>query len=216
MSTSEEAYPDHEKTTTKQAEDLKQIPEPGSKTRKGLRAKLEEGQHVIRTDGEIANSGTDGESIKQITLAPEDAKVYGTTPSEYKLWVDYIFDLFGATLEKRFRRYLVALVFGILFWGVGLILALLIGFAHGYLTTPGLYIFAFGVAWVTNCLRWLSQVYHPATNAVRPCFPIVDASYKSTVSPFAKNAVRNKRIFIGGTLFAIPILIYFGAIMLGW
>lgn len=156
------------------------------------------------------------ERTSDITYDPKHAELYGTTPSEYKLWVDYLFDPFGATLERRFRRYLVAISFGVLFWLVGLILSLLIGFGYDYLTTPGLWLFAFGVAWVTECLRWLSQVYHPATNAVRPCFPLDDTTYKSIVSPFAQNAVKNKRIFIGGSLFSIPILIYFGALMSGY
>src|SRR5207245_8972884 len=78
------------------------------------------------------------------------------------------------------------------------------------------YYFWIGIAWCTNALRWLSQVYHLRTNAVRPCFPIDDAAYKSIVSPFAHKAVRNKRIFFRSTLVAIPVLSYLGTIMLGF
>jgi hypothetical protein len=154
--------------------------------------------------------------LTQITIDPDQADLFGTTRLEYKLWVDYIFDWFGATLEKRFRRYLVGIGFATIVWGLGFILSLTIGFANDYLRTPAIYYFLIGIAWCTNALRWLSQVYHVRTNAVRPCFPIDDVTYKSTVSPFAHNAVRNKRLFFRSTLFTIIVLIYFGLIMLGY
>ncbi len=154
--------------------------------------------------------------ISKITVDPEHADLFGTTRLEYKLWVDYIFDWFGATLERRFRRYLVAIGFATIVWGLGLIISLIIGFAGDYLSTPAIYYFVVGIAWCTNALRWLSQVYHIRTNAVRPCFPIDDVAYKSMVSPFAYNAVRGKRLFFRSTLFTILVLGYFGAIMLGY
>lgn len=150
----------------------------------------------------------------KITLDLGRADLFGTTRLEYKLWIDYIFDWFGATLERRFRRYAVAIGLATIVWGVGLIISLTIGFARDYISTPAIYYFWIGIAWCSNALRWLSQVYHVRTNEVRPCFPVDDATYKLTVSPFAREAVRNKRIFYKGTVYVIPVLIYFGIIML--
>jgi transposase len=213
-------------TDDPQVEGLKQIPAFGSKTSAILPVELENVQRFAHTDDAIATGGIDVEInehgtkqhmlISKITVDPERADLFGTTRLEHKLWVDYIFDWFGATLERRFRRYFVGMGFATLVWGLGFIMSSTIGFANDYLHTPAVYYFWIGIAWCTNALRWLSQVYHIRTNAVRPCFPLDDATYKSIVSPFASNAVRNKRIFLRGTLVSIPVLGYFGAITLGY
>lgn len=166
--------------------------------------------------GEASPDHVEPNSIPKMTLDSDYPQSYGTTPSEYKLWVDYIFDWFGATLERPFRRYIVSLGFTAILWGLGFILSFMIGFAGDYLTTPAVYFFVVGIVWCTNALRWLSQVYHNRTNAVRPCFLVDDAAYKSTVSPFARNAVRNKKIFVGSSIIAVLVLGYFGAIMVGY
>ena len=213
-------------TDDPKVEGLKQIPAFGSKTAAILPAELENVQRLTHTDNAIATGGIDVEinmhgmkqhmPISKVTVDPEHADLFGTTRLEHKLWVDYIFDRFGATLERRFPRYLVGIGFATLVWGLGFIMSSTIGFANDYLHTPAVYYFWIGIAWCTNALRWLSQIYHIRTNAVRLCFPIDDATYKSTVSPFARNAVRNKRIFLISTLVSIPVLGYFGAIMLGY
>ena len=122
-----------------------------------------------------------------ITVDLEHADLFGTTRLEYKLWIDYIFDWFDATLERRFRRYLVAVSLATIVWGLGFLISLIIGFAQAYLHTPAVYYFGIGIAWCSNTLRWLSQVYHIRTNEVRPCFPVDDETYKRIVSPFARD-----------------------------
>lgn len=164
----------------------------------------------------MAHIKTKPKITPKITIDLEHSYLFGTTRLEYKLWIDYIFDLFGATLERRFRRYLVGIGIATVVCGLGFILASMIGFAKDYLNTPAIYYFWIGIAWCSNALRWLSQIYHIRTNAVRPCFPIDDATYKGIVSPFARKAVRNKRIFFRSTLLATPVIIYFGAIILGY
>ena len=151
-----------------------------------------------------------------IAFGLDRASAYGTTRAEYKLWVDYIFDWFGATLEKRFRRYLVAGGFAVLVWSIGLLISFAIGFSGQYITTPAIYYFTVGIAWCTNSLRWLSQVYHNRTNVVRPCFPVDDRTYKNLVSPFARQATNNRRIFIRTILYTTPVILYFGAVILGY
>jgi hypothetical protein len=195
-----------------QVKGLKQIPKFGFKTRAASHIGWDDVQHKVHADNVITHPN----SLSKITIDQERANLFGTTRIEHKLWIDYIFDWFGATLEMRLRRYLVGMGIATTVWGLGFILSLIIGFGNEYLNTKAVYFFWIGIAWCSNALRWLSQVYHIRTNAVRPCFPVDDAIYKSTVSPFARKAVRNKRIFFSSTILVIPILIYFGAIMFGY
>jgi hypothetical protein len=151
-------------------------------------------------------------NLRTISIEDEGAIAYGTTRTEYKLWIDYVFDLFGATLERRFRRYLVALIFATIIWLCGLAILAPFGLAITYLTTPGIYLFWIGITWCSNALRWLSQVYHVRTNAVRPCFPIADGEYKAFVSPFARRATDNAHIFAWSAVILFIIAAYTWAI----
>src|SRR5262249_19019377 len=48
---------------------------------------------------------------------------YGTSPDKYKIWVDYLYDRFGATREHVLRRYLVSLGIGVGVFLLGLLVA---------------------------------------------------------------------------------------------
>jgi hypothetical protein len=140
-----------------------------------------------------------------ITFGQDNTKNFGTTREEYKLWVDYVFDLFHASLDLRLLRFGVAGFCAVIVWAVGLIGFALIGSADIYVRTPGVYFYLIGIAWCLNALRWLSQTYHIRTNTVRPCFPICDSDYKVIVSPYAKRATDNAYIFRQSALYAVLV-----------
>jgi hypothetical protein len=144
-----------------------------------------------------------------ITYGLENAIDFGTTRVEYKLWVDYIFDWFHATLERRWLRILVAIFCTSLIWLVGLLAFALIGHADAYVTAPGVYFYFIGIAWCLNALRWLSQTYHIRTNAVRPCFPVCNKDYKALVGPYAKKATNNWYIFRRSAVIAVVVWVIF-------
>jgi hypothetical protein len=142
-----------------------------------------------------------------------DSSAFGTSPAEYKLWLDYFFDWCGASLERRFRRYLVAFAFSLAVWGLGLLIALPFGLGHLYVTTPGVYVILVGMTWCVNALRWLSQIYHVVTNRVRPCFPISDAEYQKLVRPFAEKATRNREFVPRALVASLVVWSYLAAVV---
>jgi hypothetical protein len=147
-------------------------------------------------------------------MSSQQASSYGTSGKEYKLWIDYIYDWFGATLERPIRRYVVSLGIGAVLFGLNLGIAYFFGFADLYLTSPGVYIVLLGVVWVTNALRWLSQTYHVRTNMLRPCFRVTDMEYNEIVAPYAKRATNNVAIVAISFFLAILFSGYVGLIYL--
>lgn len=146
---------------------------------------------------------------------PAHAADYGTTPQEYKLWVDYVFDYFGAGLMQPYRRYAVSVCFATLVWLSGFLAALAMGIQQLYVESVGTYLFWIGICWCFNALRWLSQTYHERTNPLRACFTLGDRDYKALVSPFAHNATRNREIFLRSFLVLLPVYLYTAIIFFG-
>jgi hypothetical protein len=151
----------------------------------------------------------------RITFGQENAENYGTTSAQYKLWLDYVYDRFGATLERRMRRYAVSLGLAAIVFTVGLTIAFFCGFLDLYLVTPGIYITTLGIAWFLGSLRWLSQSYHVHFNVVRPCFPLSDREYQKIVDPYAARATRNRIIVLRSLLVAIVFCAYLVVVYLG-
>ncbi|MGZ5232144.1 MAG: hypothetical protein ACXWQR_14835 [Ktedonobacterales bacterium] len=158
---------------------------------------------------------TSSEANPKITFGPENAVNYGTTSSEYRLWLDYVYDWFLVTLERRYRRYGVSLGMAAIVFLIGFLVALPFGLLDLYLSTPGVYFFTFGIAWFLSCLRWLSQIYHVQTNAVRPCFPVIDSEYKSVVKQYAFRATRNRTIISRSLLVSLVFCSYFAFVYFG-
>src|SRR5689334_12632701 len=126
----------------------------------------------------------------QVPIDSENIKKYGTSGTEYRLWIDYIYDRFGATLTRPIRRYLVSGGIAIVLFLVALGVASIFGLGDLYLTSPGVYIVLVGFAWVTNALRWLSQTYHERTNQLRRCFLISDDQYQGMCHPMPQERQR--------------------------
>jgi hypothetical protein len=137
-----------------------------------------------------------------ITLDPQHSSEYGTDPASFRLWVDYLYDLFGATADRGLRRLLVSLGFGCTLWLLNLLIALPFGLADLYVRSAGTYIISAFIALVLYGLRWISQEYHVRTNAARPCFPIPDDQYKMVAVRVAKSASNNIRIVVA----TVPLL----------
>ncbi|HEY1390986.1 MAG TPA: hypothetical protein VGF38_20790 [Ktedonobacterales bacterium] len=150
-----------------------------------------------------------------ITFGPDNAQNYGTTSAEFKLWLDYVYDRFGVTLDRRMRRYIVSLGMAAIVFLAGLLTALPFGLLSLYLTTPGVYFFTLGIAWYLGSLRWLSQSYHVQFNIVRPCFPVDDSKYKAIVRPYADRATHNRAIVVRSILVSLIFCAYFAVVYLG-
>lgn len=146
------------------------------------------------------------------TIDLNDYPAYGTSPRDYKLWVDYLYDRFGATRERWLRRYLVSAGVGVGVFLLGLLVAaisslislmvqrttltndLLVQSLTLYLKEPTAYIFSFDMAYAFHVLRWLSQTYHIRTNRLRACFTVSDEEYRKLAQPSAAYAANPKRM----------------------
>ena len=146
------------------------------------------------------------------TITLNDYPAYGTSPRDYKLWVDYIYDRFGATRERWLRRYLVSAGVGVAVFLLGLLVAivsslisllaqrtaltndLLVQSLTLYFREPTTYIFSLDMAYACHVLRWLSQTYHVRTNRLRACFTVSDEEYRKMVQPLAAYASNSRRM----------------------
>jgi hypothetical protein len=136
---------------------------------------------------------------------------YGTSGDEFRIWVDVIYDWFGATLERPIRRYLVSALVGVALFTVGLLLTLPFGLASQYLSfqTPAAYLLCFDAAYSLHAFRWLSQSYHKRANMMRPCFPISDDKYREVVIGVTRRSVQAWRIFMPAAVVTIVVWGYF-------
>src|SRR5690242_12513351 len=146
------------------------------------------------------------------TITLNDYPAYGTSPRDYKLWVDYLYDRFGATRERWLRRYLVSAGVGVAVFLLGLLVAivsslisllsqrtaltndLLVQSLTLYFREPTTYIFSLDMAYACHVLRWLSQTYHVRTNRLRACFTVSDEEYRKMVQPLAAFASNSRRM----------------------
>lgn len=156
-----------------------------------------------------------GSFLDAHTIDVSDYPAYGTSPADYKIWVDYLYDRFGATRERWLRRYLVSVGIGIGVFLLGLLVAFVASLislllAQGatlspdlvpqalsvYIKEPTAYIFALDMAYACHVLRWLSLTYHVRTNRLRACFTISDGAYKKLVQPLARYGSNSRRIWL--------------------
>lgn len=137
-----------------------------------------------------------------ISLDPQQSSDHGTDPASFRLWVDLIYDMFGATADRSLRRLLVSVGCGCTLWLLNLLIVLPFGLADLYVRSAGTYIISAFIALVLHGLRWVSQEYHVRTNAARPCFPIPDDKYKMVAVRVAESATNNMRIVVA----TLPLL----------
>ena len=142
-------------------------------------------------DSALSTAGSIPGAHGSQTIDLNDYPAYGTSPRDYKLWVDYVYDRFGATRDRWLRRYLVSAGVGVGVFLLGLLVAivsslislmvqrttltndLLVQSLTLYLKEPTAYIFSFDMAYAFHVLRWLSQTYHIRTNRLRACFTML-------------------------------------------
>jgi hypothetical protein len=147
------------------------------------------------------------------TIDLNEYPAYGTSPNDFKLWFDHVYDWFGATRARWLRRYLVSAAIGVSVFVLGLLIIGITSFfgmlLHGvasltpervlepfsfYIKEPTAYIFSLDMAYAFHVLRWLSQTYHVRTNRLRACFTITDEEYRKLVQPLARYASSPKRL----------------------
>jgi hypothetical protein len=149
------------------------------------------------------------------TIDLSDYPAYGTSPADYKIWVDYLYDRFGATRERWLRRYLVSAGIGIGVFLLGLLVSFVASIislllAQGatlspdlvpqalsvYIKEPTAYIFALDMAYACHVLHWLSLTYHVRTNRLRACFTFSDGAYTKLVQPLARYGSNPRRMWL--------------------
>jgi hypothetical protein len=162
-----------------------------------------------------SSTSTAGSLPAAHTIELSDYPAYGTSPADYKIWVDYLYDRFGATRERWLRRYLVSAGIGIGVFLLGLLVSFVASLislllAQGatlspdlvpqalsvYIKEPTAYIFALDMAYACHVLRWLSLTYHVRTNRLRACFTISDSAYKKLVQPLARYGSNPRRMWL--------------------
>lgn len=180
------------------------------------------------------SSSTAGSIPGAHTIDLNEYPAYGTSPDEYKLWVDHVYDWFGGTRENWPQRYLVTFSIGVGVFLLGLLVAglsnlvslLLTGSAPltpdhllqplgFYVAEPTPYIFSLDMAYAFHVLHWLSQTYHLRANRLRACFTISDDDFKRVVQPLASHASDPKRlrpaVWVTLIVFAYFLFYTFGA-----
>ena len=163
-------------------------------------------------DSALSTAGSIPGAHGSQTIDLNDYPTYGTSPRDYKLWVDYVYDRFGATRDRWLRRYLVSVGVGVAVFLLGLVVATVASvitlFAQRatltadlltqpltlYLKEPTAYIFSLDMAYAFHVLRWLSQTYHIRANRLRACFTISDEEYRKMAQPLAAYAANPKRL----------------------
>lgn len=153
----------------------------------------------------------------RISFDLDHPESFGTSSDEFRIWVDAIYDVFGATLEHPLQRYLVSAFIGGILFLVGLLIALPFGIASEYLSlkTPAAYLLCFDAAYSLHAFRWLSQSYHQRANMLRPCFPISDDKYRDIVVSLARQSTQPWRIFVPTAMVTILAWAYFAAVTFG-
>lgn len=69
--------------------------------------------------------------------------------NQYRSWLDSYYDLFPENLFI-----IISIVTGALIYAIGLVLSLLGGFLHLYVTTSQTYYLILGIVWVSTWMRW--------------------------------------------------------------
>jgi hypothetical protein len=156
-------------------------------------------------------------SAPSITFDLDRPQTFGTSGDEFRIWVDVIYDWFGATLERPLRRYLVSAFIAVALFTCGLLLTLPFGLASHYLSlaTPAAYLLCFDAAYSLHAFRWLSQSYHERANMLRPCFPIPDDKYREVVTGLARKSTQAWRIFLPAAVATVVVWGYFAAVTFG-
>ncbi len=136
-----------------------------------------------------------------------DHKNYFTDHSDYKTWIDIIYEYLGLNplLTSLF-------VFVILFL-VGLIFSYIGHFHQEYIFTPAMYVACFGISWVFFINHLASKKIHKAFEYLRPCFIVEDNEYKNKIR-FWFSKFRNQRgnLSFSLILFIIGVIIIYFSI----
>ena len=104
-----------------------------------------------------------------------DVQSYSTNPTEFRTWVDILFEKIKLPLP------ITATMIGLVPFLGGLLISSTIGFEIEYLQTIPIYIGAFGIAWVLGVIRYASRSVHRVYEELRPCFLVTDREYSSVI-----------------------------------
>ncbi|RPJ72512.1 MAG: hypothetical protein EHM20_13660 [Alphaproteobacteria bacterium] len=133
-----------------------------------------------------------------VDMRKMDSNIYGTSPKDYPLWVDVLFE------RLRLPFPISAIFLGILAYLVGLLISITISFQREYAGTLPVYIGAFGVTWVTAVLNYSSRTFHESYEELRPCFLINDKEYAKIIDRWFK-LFSNHKLNLRG-IFALALL----------
>jgi hypothetical protein len=123
-----------------------------------------------------------------------DVKKYGTSPEDFKLWVDILFEKFK---KVKVGFPIPAIIFGLIAYSVGLLISMTISFQKEYIATFPIYIGTFGIMWVTAILSYGSRKFHTVYEELRPCFLINDDDYSELIKKWFTNFSHKRRNFLG-------------------
>lgn len=140
---------------------------------------------------------------------------YGTSPKDYRTWIDILYDRLGASSDRPAMNVVVSAGFGTLLWLVGLGIMAPAGLEPLYVSSFGVYVSTIGIAYGLWGIRYVSQTIHDRNNALRYCFRIENDEFIAVVAPCMRSATTNRAILVPCTLFMLFVWAYFAIVIFG-
>jgi hypothetical protein len=152
------------------------------------------------------------QTVDSITYDPDHLAENGTSGTDYKLWLDYLYDWVGATPERVLRTVLFSVALGAGLFVVGLLASTPFDLAQLYVSQPASYILPIWVAYALYALRWVSQQYHRRAYMMRPCFAISNAEFRQISVKLAEKATDPGAILRPTIILTAALWIYMAVI----
>jgi len=96
---------------------------------------------------------------------------YSTTHQHYRIWPDYLFEIFNFPAAVTLGAIMVSV------FSIGLVIAWPFGFVTYYIATPAVYLGLAGIALTIGGCHWGSSRAHHDYEQLRPVFTVDDVTY---------------------------------------
>jgi hypothetical protein len=157
----------------------------------------------------------ESEAAREHLSRPSDSQTFGTSPKDYRTWIDILYDRLGASPDRPAMNLLVSAGIGTLLWLVGLGIMAPAGLEPLYVSSFGVYVSTIGIGYALWGIRYVSQTVHGRNNALRYCFSIENDEFTAAVAPSMRAATTNRAIIVPSTVFMLFVWTYFAIVIFG-
>lgn len=128
-----------------------------------------------------------------------------------RTWMDCLYEHAHATLDHPLRRAILSIGFGCAAYCIGLLVALLIGFAPTYVRTPGVYFVVVPLSFFLWRWQALRLQLVPWSMSIRDMFAVSDQDYADAFNRMGQDATRARVV---NSLIGVALLISWAFIAL--